>query len=101
MRIDYDSGYRKKKYLFLLLLLILPTDYIYNQNVNLDSALYYSPDSLKLNFSFNKIDLIGFNLSLANKLANLDLIYGDINFNTESYSNYYKNIYGISPLQKD
>lgn len=102
MRIDYNSGYNGKKYLFLLLLLILPTDYIYNQNKNLDSNLYYlTPDSLKLNFSFNKIDLNGFNLSLANKLTDLDLIGEDINFNTDSYSNYYKNIYGISPLQKD
>ncbi len=102
MRIDHNSRYRQKKYLFLLLLLILPTDYIYSQNKILDSNLYYlTPDSLKLNFSFNKIDLIGFNLSLANKLTNLNLIIGDINFNTEAYSNYYKNIYGISPLQKD
>jgi hypothetical protein len=102
MRIDYNSRYRKKKYLFLLLFLIVPLDYIFSQNKILDKNInFLTTDTLNLNFSFNKIDLIGFNLSLANKLTSLDLINGDFNFNSEAYSNYYKSIYGISPLQKD
>ena len=102
MRIDYNPRDNKKKYLFLLLLLIIPVDNIYSQNKNLDNKLYYlTPDSINLKFSFNKRDLIGYNLSLATRLANLELINEDINFNSESYDNFYQNIYGINPLQKD
>ncbi len=91
-----------KKYLFLLLVLVIPTCSIYSQSTNFDSKLnYLKPDSLNLNFSFSKRELIGLNLTLANRLANLELINEDINFNSESYSDYYKNIYGIDPLQKD
>ncbi|MCU0344484.1 MAG: hypothetical protein MUF28_11775 [Ignavibacterium sp.] len=102
MRIDYNLKHNKAKFLFLFILLIVPADYVYSQNKNLDRKLYSLPsDSLNHKFSFNKGDLIGFNLSIANKLSSLDLIDGDIYFNSESYSDYYKNIYGINPLQKD
>lgn len=102
MRIDYNPRYNKKEYLFLLLLLIISVDNIYSQNKNLDNKLYYlAPDSLNLKFSFNKRDLIGYNLSLATRLANLELINEDINFSSESYDDFYQNIYGINPLQKD
>ena len=101
MRTDCNPRYNEKKYLFFLFLLIISTDNICSQNKNLDSKLYYlTPDSLNLKFSFSKKDLIGYNLSLVNKLANLKLINEDINFDSESYADFYQNIYGINPSQK-
>ena len=85
----------------VLVILILPFNIIYSQNKYSDNQLYYqTPDSLNLKFSFYKKILTRQNFSLASSLSKLGLMNEKINFNSESYDDFYQNIYGISPQQK-
>ena len=101
MSINYNRIYKIRKYLLVLIILILPFNIIYSQNKYSDNQLYYqTPDSLNLKFSFYKKILTRQKFSLASSLSNLGLTNEKINFNSESYDDFYQNIYGISPQQK-
>jgi hypothetical protein len=101
MSIYYNQRYNSRKYLLVLVFLILPFNIIYSQNKYSDNQLYYqTPDSLNLKFSFYKKILTRQNFSLASSLSKLGLMNEKINFNSESYDDFYQNIYGISPQQK-
>jgi len=101
MSIYYNQRYNSRKYLLVLVILILPFNIIYSQNKYSDNQLYYqTPDSLNLKFSFYKKILTRQNFSLASSLSKLGLMNEKINFNSQSYDHFYQNIYGISPQQK-
>jgi len=101
MSIYYNRRYNSRKYLLVLVILILTFNIIYSQNKYLDNQLYYqTPDSLNLKFSFYKKILTRQNFSLASSFSNLGSMNEKINFNSESYDDFYQNIYGISPQQK-
>jgi hypothetical protein len=91
----------KAKVLFVLLFLISPFQNIYNQNRDSDTTIYFQrPDSTHLKISFNDKNSIRFNFSLALKLKELGL--SKVNgFNSQSYSDFYQNTYGIALAQKD
>ena len=101
MSIYYNRRYNSRKYLLVLVILILTFNIIYSQNKYSDNQLYYlTPDSLDLKFSFYKKILTRQNFSLVSSFSNLGLTNEKINFNSESYDDFYQNIYGISPQQK-
>lgn len=88
----------KAKILYFSFLIILPTYNLYSQNRTLDTS-FHKHDSIYSRISLSDKSLLKSNLIL--KLNDLELIRENEFTDSSSYSDFYKDIYGITPDEKN
>jgi hypothetical protein len=90
----------KAKYFFISLFLFLPFNNLYSQNTILDTNFLKS-DRIYSKLLLNEKRSLKSNLLLKLNLDDLELIINNHSTINQSFSEYYLNNYGITPLEKN